>query len=545
MPRVASECDPLVLAQLLYAFALLLLCARMINTLKVNKGVGVLVIMLGEMIPQISMWFAIALCITMGCSLFFTVVMPAATAFEPEIGWPAYQPFWGLLGNLELDLVSTYIPTHVHEPSATIVPFVLWCYSFVATVVLVNLLIAQMSSIYSAVEERSSEFWTFSFVSSTVLEYKDSRELYPAPLNALSLLLLLPTRLARALGWLGPPSTQTAEGYVWTGSGSSLERQAEGRWHRRRQATMTARYLRQVEEEEALSLKSQVATITERQAEAETKQETRLESVASSLSSIKEGLHKGGLIASPSPYPRKRDDGGRGATGASGAPRGATRAAAPGAAIAAAAFSKSIGERLQQHRLPPQMSEAEAKRAQQPARLAPLREPSAAPREPGAEPAAAPPAASGAEPTAFTRPSGPIGHAPSCPPHIAAKLQQQQQQQRAKRAAAPAAVALEALSAAAGAPASGGADAGADAITAAFRSFDCDGSGAIDVGELRLALGALGLHADSEETSEILRRYDADRNSTIDQREFTKLVKDVMRFQTHQRQDSAATLHVL
>ena len=47
-----------------YALSLLLLSTRLINTLKVHRGVGVLVIMLGQMLPQIAMWFLLAMCIT-------------------------------------------------------------------------------------------------------------------------------------------------------------------------------------------------------------------------------------------------------------------------------------------------------------------------------------------------------------------------------------------------------------------------------------------------------------------------------------------------
>ena len=51
--------------------------------------------MLGQMLPQIAMWFLLALCITLGFSLFFTLLLPGHVALEPTVNqWPAYAPFW-------------------------------------------------------------------------------------------------------------------------------------------------------------------------------------------------------------------------------------------------------------------------------------------------------------------------------------------------------------------------------------------------------------------------------------------------------------------
>ena len=75
------------------ALSLLLLSLRLINTLKVLRGVGVLVIMLGQMLPQIAMWFVIALCVTVGFSLFLTLLLPGHVALDAAvISWPAYAP---------------------------------------------------------------------------------------------------------------------------------------------------------------------------------------------------------------------------------------------------------------------------------------------------------------------------------------------------------------------------------------------------------------------------------------------------------------------
>ena len=88
------------------------------------------------------------------------------------------------------------------------------------------------------------------------------------------------------------------EGYTWLGGGTSLtERLAEARRHRRKQQAMCGRHMRKVEEVASLSLESQIARITERQADMEAKQDQRLESLASALGSLKEGMVREGLIA--------------------------------------------------------------------------------------------------------------------------------------------------------------------------------------------------------------------------------------------------------
>ena len=80
-----------------------------------------------------------------------TLLLPGHVALDEEIHWPAYATFWGLLGEFDLESVSNYAPPHTLDPISTLVPFFLWLYCFIATVILVNLLIAQMSSIYEQV----------------------------------------------------------------------------------------------------------------------------------------------------------------------------------------------------------------------------------------------------------------------------------------------------------------------------------------------------------------------------------------------------------
>ena len=211
--------------------------------------------------------------------------------------------------------------------------------------------------LHPQVHDRSAEFWNFAFVSSIVIEYKDTRNLLPAPFNAFGVLALIPRTLYRCVcrfsssglrrlsiagGALEParekPST-SCEGYTWMGGGASyFERSSEARRHRRKQQAMCARcvhahvhahpaskptalgleprkrlsccdrpppracgrHMRVVEEEAALALDAQVQLITKRQADMDTKQDQRLESLASGLTSLHDAMMREGLIM-PSP----------------------------------------------------------------------------------------------------------------------------------------------------------------------------------------------------------------------------------------------------
>ena len=54
----------------------------------------------------------------------------------------------------------------------------------------------------------------------------------------------------------------------------------------------------------------------------------------------------------------------------------------------------------------------------------------------------------------------------------------------------------------------------------AFDLFDTDGSGTIDMSELREAMKMLGMDVNSEEVRNIIRSIDSDGDGTIDFQEF-------------------------
>ena len=65
-------------------------------------------------------------------------------------------------------------------------------------------------------------------------------------------------------------------------------------------------------------------------------------------------------------------------------------------------------------------------------------------------------------------------------------------------------------------------------IHTAFLMFDKDGSGTIDLGELRDAMKALGLHFSKQETTELMERIDKDGSGQLEIEEFTALMSEII-----------------
>ena len=64
-----------------------------------------------------------------------------------------------------------------------------------------------------------------------------------------------------------------------------------------------------------------------------------------------------------------------------------------------------------------------------------------------------------------------------------------------------------------------------------FRRFDTDGSGDIDLSELKEALNALGLAADTDEAAQVLAKFDEGKTGKLKMDEFRKLVRELKQFQ--------------
>merc|ERR1711998_532977 len=67
-----------------------------------------------------------------------------------------------------------------------------------------------------------------------------------------------------------------------------------------------------------------------------------------------------------------------------------------------------------------------------------------------------------------------------------------------------------------------------------FETFDKDTSGGIDRDELTAALNKLGLATNSQQAAEVLARYDTDFSGVLELGEWTKLVRELLEWQSVQ-----------
>jgi hypothetical protein len=165
--------------------------------------VGVLFIVLSAMGNDVVYFMVIFLVLTIGFGVSFAVLLPNAMS-EP---WyrvmgsnPLWGPFWGVFGGfdvsgplaLEKAVAGDCQPTAVDdcllveqlEPTTTLTPILLWIYQFVAAIILINLLIAQMADTYGRVTADGLVRWQFERAA-LISEYKDTKPPLPPPLNLL------------------------------------------------------------------------------------------------------------------------------------------------------------------------------------------------------------------------------------------------------------------------------------------------------------------------------------------------------------------------
>ena len=171
------------LAQALYALVLISLYLRFMDQLTYSNSLGVLTLILKQIIQKdLTQWLALTLFSTTAFSVAFVVLLPAANFEEVTNHRPSSIPFWSLLGDFDLEHMYQWLTKG--SPAEYMVPALLFVYTFFSTILLVNLLIAQMSSTYEEVRDDSELFWQFERVG-LIREYKDNRDPLPPPLNAL------------------------------------------------------------------------------------------------------------------------------------------------------------------------------------------------------------------------------------------------------------------------------------------------------------------------------------------------------------------------
>ena len=195
-----------------YALIIILVSIRTLQYFRYFESIGVLIIVFVSMISDVTVFLLLIIIFSLGFGYAFAVLLPGEATnpfffiFSTE---PLWSPFWSLYGSDNLhNIIEEYIPYDASILRA-FVPTLLWLYMLLATIVLVNLLIAQMSRTYDDVMQDSKMRWQYARAE-IILEFKDSKAPLPPPLNIVWVLIYdLPRALCKACGW----DTQQ----TWTG----------------------------------------------------------------------------------------------------------------------------------------------------------------------------------------------------------------------------------------------------------------------------------------------------------------------------------------
>ena len=165
-----------------YAVVSVCLYGRFTSVLQMLEGVGLLYVMLFQMVTDVMQWIKLTGFFTLGLGVAFTALMPGSTTGDNH---PFARALWLLVGDFDPEAWQEYFPEWGIQYDLYLLGMViLWVSVFVMTVVLVNLLIAQMSSTYERLKEEKEEIWQAGRVK-LIREYKDSFDPIPAPLNLL------------------------------------------------------------------------------------------------------------------------------------------------------------------------------------------------------------------------------------------------------------------------------------------------------------------------------------------------------------------------
>ena len=185
-----------------YALAIIAVFIRTLQFLRYFEAIGVLIIVFFSMLDDVAVFLLFILIFSLGFGCAFALILPGETKnpvyflFSSE---PLWSPFWSLYGSDNLHVIEENIPYNNHL-LRILAPTLLWVYMLIATIVLVNLLIAQMSRTYEDVMQDSKIRWQYARAE-IILEFKDSKAPLPPPFNTCWMLFHdLPEVLRKAFG---------------------------------------------------------------------------------------------------------------------------------------------------------------------------------------------------------------------------------------------------------------------------------------------------------------------------------------------------------
>ncbi len=472
--------------QIAFSVSAMLVIVRFLDTLTVFPQLSLLMQMLLSMFQSSRMILVILFVMSIGFGTAFAGLVPVGQKDPDLFARPFFYAFRAIVG--DFDILSSYeLLGDWYSPEQNymglVVVVLVFVYAFIATIYIVNLLIAQMTTTYEKLQERNNVYIKFQRVL-LVIEYKDLRSPLPPPLNLLGpiavlLYKLLTCRLFDASFKVGEAQPGFLE-YMWTQQAENylkIEREARDKYF----ASVGSRPT-----ESKNSLTSIVAEVRRNLADTSERAERRMEYQTQQFETLQklvtQVLERGG--AGGAKGKGGGDDGFYGGDG---------KGPGGGGGNGRAAY-------------------------QSPGRLAPLNYA---------------PGASNTLPAAYQPMSSRARHAlGGVSPYLGRRG-------GGTRACGSSDAYVRSVGAI---PLDGGVGHRSpprlgsvfDEARRVFARYDRDGSGDIDTAELRSALADLGMHADTAQTAAIVAKYDTNADHRLDFGEFSRLLAELREFQTRQ-----------
>ena len=255
------------------------------------RPVGVIVIILAEMIIcDVSVFSILVLLFSLATGFCYVLLMPnSAGYFTQEATYPylsfwnhpLLMPLWGFIGDFDKEFLDE--ASSDEDITNFLLPLVLFTYMVFTSIVLVNLLIAQMSSTFERVKETGHLRWQFNRTQ-LVREFKDTKSPVPPPLNLLRLVVYdLPRAFTRLIlgKWLGGDGAARCVGFTQEARGSEL------RAVMRLESKACKTLLAEMDDENADSIDTKVEALQERIEEAEKNAIERHEAIMGLIMNLK------------------------------------------------------------------------------------------------------------------------------------------------------------------------------------------------------------------------------------------------------------------
>eukprot|EP00048_Salpingoeca_helianthica_P009388 m.134912 g.134912 ORF g.134912 m.134912 type:complete len:1743 (+) comp14855_c0_seq3:157-5385(+) len=196
----------LLVAKGLYALVLVLIFLGVCRLYAVSHNLGPKLIVVYKMLGNFLTFLAFYIVVMLAYGIAIqSLLFPTINADNISISSILYRPFFQLFGELMLDEMQSdgacvgFFPFTDCASMAILVVPLLAFYLIVSNIMLINLLIAMLSSTYARVEESSIELWRFQF--HDLVEDYSNRAMLPGPLSIFENMFYLIKLVSTTRAW--------------------------------------------------------------------------------------------------------------------------------------------------------------------------------------------------------------------------------------------------------------------------------------------------------------------------------------------------------